>query len=184
MISTESVFLLALLSIFAGFAVVLFKMLDSKPDKLDTDVSTAYAHVRKHVLDPILGEIFSSKKGKYKPTEFFNTPEVVLKLSEYRAQLFKYNRVYEIRSSVLLMLDFTFKTTLCLVTVIIITILANEIFINSDYNTFEITMSHILLLVGIVLIILTTFLILFIKKFMSFNASFKTQITELKGGLP
>ncbi len=86
MILDETIFLLALLPIFGGFAIGLFKMLDSKQDKLDEDAACAYEHLRKHILDPILVEIFSSKKGKYKPQEFFNTPEVIIKLSEYKKQ--------------------------------------------------------------------------------------------------
>ncbi len=159
-------------------------MLDSKQDKLDTDASTTYEHLRKYVLDPILGEIFGSKKGKYKPNEFFNTPEVVIKLFEYRGQLFKFNKVNEMKKSILIMLDLSFKTTVSIVLVIIIAIIINEVFINSIYNTFGISTLHTIILIGTVLAILTTFLVVFIRKFMSINASFKAQITELKGGLP
>lgn len=184
MISNETGFFLALLPIFAGFVIVLFKMLDSKQDKLDTDVSTTYEHLRKHILDPILGEIFGSKRGKYKPKEFFNTPEVIIKLSEYREQLFKFNKVTEMKKSILLMLELSFKTTVSIVLVIVISIIINEIFINSIYNIFGISILNVIILDGTVLTILVIFLAVFIRKFISINASFKAQITELKGGLP
>ncbi len=139
MISSETGFFLALLPIFAGAAIVLFKMVDSKQDKLDTDVASTYEHVRKYTLDPILGEILGGKRGKYKPNEFFNTPEVVMKLSEYRTKLFQFNKVNEMKGSILLMLDLSLKITVSIVLVIITFITINEIFINSIYNTFGIS---------------------------------------------
>jgi hypothetical protein len=184
MVSNETQFLLALLAIFAGFAFVLFKMIDGKQDKLNTDVASAYEHLRKYTLDPILAEIFGIKRGKYKPNEFFNTPEVIINLSEYRNKLFKFNKVSEMRGSILLMLDLSFKTTVSIVLVIIAFIIINEIFINSVYNTFEINILQAIILDSIILAILVIFLVSFVKKFISINASFKIQITELKGGLP
>ena len=62
MLSSETIFLLALLPIFVGFVSVLFKMLDSKQDKLDADAASAYKHLREHTLDPILGEILMAKE--------------------------------------------------------------------------------------------------------------------------
>ncbi len=184
MVLDETIFLLALLPIFGGFAITLFKMLDSKQDKLDEDVASAYEHLRKHTLDPILIEIFGSKKGKFKPQEFFNTLEVIIKLSEYRKQLFKFNKVSGMKGSIMLILNLALKTTVSIVFVILVFIAINELFINSDYNTFGINMSHASVLHFIVLIITGTFFVVFVIKFMSINASFKEQITELKGGLP
>ncbi len=57
-------------------------MADNKQDKLDADTASAYDHLRKYTLDPILGEIIGSKRGKYKPHEFFNTHKVIGKLPE------------------------------------------------------------------------------------------------------
>lgn len=184
MFTNEIEFLLALLAIFAGFAIVLFKILDTKQDELDKDVSNTYDHLRKHILDPILGEIFGGKRGRYKPHEFFNTPEVTIKLSEYRRELFKFNKVSEMKGSIMLMIDLSFKTTIGIVIVILAFIAVNEIFINSIYNSVEISISQALTIESIILAILATFLAIFVKRFFSINASFKAQVRELKGGLP
>ena len=184
MISNETGFFLALLPIFAGFAIVLFKMIDSKQDKLDEDVASTYAHLRKHTLDPILREIIEVKRGKYKPNEFFNAPEVAINLSEYREKLFKFNKVSEMKGNILLMLELSLKTTVGIVLMIIVFITINEIFINSVYNTFGISILHTIILDSIILATLTIFLVIFVRKFISTNTSFKAQITELKGGLP
>ena len=184
MLLDEASFLLALLPIFAGLAIVLFKMLDSKQDKLDADTAGAYDHLRKYTLDPILGEIIGSKRGKYKPHEFFNTPEVIGKLSEYRKQLFKFNRVSELKGNIMLMLKLSLNTTIGILFVVVAFILINEFFINSVYNTFEISILHAVISYLIILSILVMFLVIFLRNFVGINASFKTQITELKGGLP
>jgi len=184
MILDETIFLLVLLPIFGGFAVTLFKILDSKQDKLDEDVASAYEYLGKHTLDPILVDIFGSKKGKYKPQEFFNTPEVVIKLSEYRKQLFKFNKVSGMKGNIMLILNLSLKTTVSIVLVILVFIAINELFINSDYNTFGTNMLYATVVHFIILIISGLFLVIFVVKFMSINTSFKEQITELKGGLP
>ena len=184
MILNETIFLLALLSAFTGFAIVLFKMLDSKQDKLDADAASAYEYLRKYTLDPILEEIIGSKRGKYKPKEFFNTPEVVEKLSEYRRHLFKFNKVSGMKGSIILILKLSLKTSIGIVLVIITFIAINELFVNSAYNTFGISMLHAVILNSVVLVILCIFLAIFVRKFICINTSFKEQITELKEGLP
>ena len=184
MSSNETIFLLTLLPMFGGFAYALFKMLDSKQDKLDTDTASAYKHLRENTLDPILGEILGGKRGKYKPQEFLNTPEVIKKLSEYKKELFKFNKISEKKGSIMLLLKLSLKTTVGISLVIVIFITINELFVNSTYNTFGISMQYATTLHIIILSILIIFLGAFVAKFMSINASFKEQITELKGGLP
>lgn len=84
----------------------------------------------------------------------------------------------------MLILKLSLKTTVSIVLVILTFIAINELFVNSDYNTFGISTLHTAVLHFIVLIISGLFLVVFVVKFMSINASFKEQITELKGGLP
>ena len=84
----------------------------------------------------------------------------------------------------MLLLKLSLKTTVSILLVIIAFIAINELFVNSTYNTFGISMLHTTILHIVVLSISGIFLIVFVAKFMSINASFKEQITELKGGLP
>lgn len=184
MILTETVVLLALLPIFGGVTALLFKMLDSKQDKLDVYSTSAYKHLREHALDPILWEILGGKRGKYKPQDYFNTPEVIQKLFEYKKELFKFNRISEKKGNIMLLLDLSLKTTVIILFVIIIFIGINELFVNTAYNISGISVLYTTILQFIVLLILSIFLIIFLAKFMSVNTSFKEQISELKGGLP
>ncbi len=183
MLLNEIIPLLALFSIFAGLAITLFRIRDSKQDKLDAYTASAYEYLKQHTLDPILEEIFGSKRGKYKPREFFNTPEVIQKLSQYRKHIFKFNKVSEMGVSIIMMLELSLLTSSCLAAVIMAYIATNELFINSAYNTFGVSILHMAVLCSGICATLGVFLIFFLKKFVCINDSFREQIAELKDGL-
>lgn len=167
-----------------GFILSLVRVKNTKQDKLDKDVENAYKHLRDYILDPILKEIIGGKRGRYKTDEFFDTPEVIRKLDEYRKQLFKFNKISEEKGSIMLMWDLSLNTAIGIVVVSALFMGITELLVNSTYNTFGINMSQIIIFEIILLLILILFLAGFIKKYQSINSSFKKQITELKGGLP
>ena len=152
-------------------------------DKLDEDISSAYQHLRKYSLDPILQGILSSTKGKFKTEEFFKTPEVIEKLEQYRVHLFKFNEVSNKKQSIILLLKLSANTSIVLGIITLLFVASNEFFINSDYNTFGISTLHIAGLNSVILIVGLIFLGSFIQQFRSSNSSFKTEIRGLKGGL-
>lgn len=179
----EIVPLVALFSIFAGLSITLFRILDNKQDKLDTDTASAYEYLKKHTLDPILEEIFGSKRGKYKPKEFFNTPEVTQKLSQYRKHIFTFNKVNGMKETIIMMLDLSLRTSVCLAVVIMAYIATSEWLADFAYSIFDVNMTHVAALyfgIGATLVIL---LIFFLKKFICINGSFRKEIKELKEGL-
>ena len=165
------------------FWFALFKMEDDKRDKLDDDITKAYQHLRSYTLDPILQGILSSTKGKFKTKEFFKTPEVIEKLEQYRVYLFKFNEVSNKKQIIILLLKLSANTSLVLGIVTLLFITANELFINSEFNTFGISTLHIAGVNGIILIVGLIFLGSFIQQFRSSNSSFKSEIRGLKGGL-
>ena len=165
------------------FWFALFKMEDDKRDKLDDDITKAYQHLRSCTLDPILQGILSSTKGKFKTEEFFKTPEVIEKLEQYRIHLFKFNEVSNKKLSIVLLLKLSGNTSIVLGIITLLFITTNELFINSEYNTFGINTLYVAGLNGVILVIGLIFLITFIRQFRSLNSSFKSEINGLKGGL-
>ena len=165
------------------FWFALFRMKDDKRDKLDEDITKAYQHLRNFTLDPILQGILSSTKGKFKPREFFKTPAVIEKLEQYRIHLFKFNEVSSKKQSIILLLELSANTSIVLGIITLLFIATNELFINSEYNTFGINTLYVAGLNGVILIIGLIFLISFIRQFSSLNSSFKSEIRGLNGGL-
>lgn len=170
-------------SAFIIFWFALFRMQDDKRDKLDADIEKAYQHLRNYTLDPILQGILSSSKGKFKTEEFFKTPEVIEKLEQYRTHLFKFNEVSSKKHNIILLLKLSANTSITLGIVTLLFVTTNELFINSEYNTFGISTLHIAGLNGVILLVGLIFLVGFIQQFFSSNSSFKSEIRGLKGGL-
>ena len=173
----------AILAICGTGAFALFRMYNDKQNELDQDIINAYTHLRDHTLDPILKEIFGSKRGKYNPHDFFNTPEVVVKLDCYRKELFKFNKVSEMKEIIIMMLKLSTKTIIGIMIITGMFIVINELFVNSNYNTFGISVFHVIILYFSILVILFIFFSVFIHNYTCINNSFKTRIQELKGGL-
>ena len=179
----ETIIFGSIASVFTIFGFALFRMEDDKRDKLDVDLTKAYQHLRNFTLDPILQGILSSTKGKFKPEKFFNTPEVIEKLEQYRVHLFKFNEVSNKKEIIILLLKFSANTSIVLGFITFLFTAVNELFINSEYNTIGISTLYIAVLNGVILVVGLIFLVSFIQQFRSSNSSFKSEIRELRGGL-
>ena len=182
MVSNEIIFYTALFSVFCTFSFMLFRMTDSKQDQLKSDTASTYENLRKTVLDPILMVILISRRGKYKPNDFFNTPEVVLKLSEYRKHLFIFNRVSGMQNNIVMMLKLLLKISVCIGLMTALLIMLNMLDLRLVYK--YVSMEIIIGLMHGILLTLIVIFGFFLKNYCSINNLFNEQIIELKGGLP
>ena len=179
----ETIIFGSMASALTIFGFVLFRMEDDKRDKLDLDLTKTYQHLRDYTLDPILQGILSSTKGKFKAEKFFKTPEVIENLERYRVHLFKFNEVSNKKQSIILLLKLSANTSLALGLITFVFTATNELFINSEYNTFGISTLYLPIVNGVILVVGLIFLVSFIQQFRSTNSSFKSEIRELSGGL-
>lgn len=94
--------LVAVGGIFLGCAFFLLREGRSMSDKAGELLETTYTYKRKHDLDPILHKILGGRKGRYKPSEYFATPGVVMEMHRYRTHLFGFIEASCGKSGVLL----------------------------------------------------------------------------------
>ena len=161
----------------------LFRMEDDKQDKLDNEISQAYKTLRDNTLDPILQQILSITKGRFRPEKLFTTPEIVEKLSTYKEKLFEFNEISAERNTVLILLSFAANTAAILGIITLALTGINQFFVNSQENITFLTTTHISILTTLILGIGLIFLGVFIYQYRSHNKSFKQEIRKIGGGI-
>ena len=175
---------MASMSAFIGLSIALFRMRVNRQDRINDEIAKAYEHLRKHTLNPILESIFAGKRGRYKPGDFFNTPEVAIKLDEYRGHLFRFNRVGGMGGSIMMTPDLSLKTSVAIALLTLALIVMNEVFVNSINEEFADNVPYVAVMYIIILGIPAAFVAGFLRDFLRIDSLFREKIGELKGGLP
>lgn len=133
----------AVFGTFVGTLIILayhfFRMEDDKEVSSNKDITDTYKTLREKLLDPILQDIISIRKAKMDPAKFMSTPEVIEKLSRYRALLNDYNNTNRKQLGLIIPLHLASITSLS--TGIIVAVLIS---INEQVDELKIARRHII----------------------------------------
>jgi len=173
----------AIFGTFVGTLIILtysfFRMEDDKKISSDKDLADTYKTLREKLLDPILQDIISIRKAKMDPAKFMNTPEVIEKLSRYRALLNDYNNTNRKQLGLIIPLHLASATSLWTGISAAVLTSINELYISTANNTSGITYLQIIILTTIILIIGSIFtgsLVLLYKKY---NNEFREALNDV-----
>lgn len=173
----------AVFGIFVGTLIILayhfFRMEDDKKISSDKDLTDTYKTLREKLLDPILQDIISIRKAKMDPAKFMNTPEVIEKLSRYRALLNNYNNANKKQLGLMISLQLASVTSLCTGISVAVLTSINEFYIITANNTGGVTYIQIIILTAIILIIGSIFVGSFVLLYRKYNNEFRAALNDV-----